>query len=310
MYKLLKNRKGITLIALVITIIVLLILAGVTIATLTEENGILNQAGKAKEKNVQAEIDEKIKLAVMSVKVNSDTLDEVAREQLKEELMQLAPNAKTNDIDSDLEIEIDDYKCLINGNLQIIEKVEGNVDLWEYNKNNRTITKYLGQDVHQIEEIVIPNYINGTWINKVCGKHNPIESIFEGTEEENNNIATIKISEGIESLAWSTFCNCKALRNIEFPDSLKGIGWGVFKSCTSLVGDLVIPNNVTYIGQLAFDGCVNLDGTLRIGNRITKIDTYAFAGCKFENVIIDRKKGEVTIMPGQCFKSENVIWSQ
>ena len=40
----LKNNKGITLIALVITIIVLLILAGVSIAMLTGENGILNQA--------------------------------------------------------------------------------------------------------------------------------------------------------------------------------------------------------------------------------------------------------------------------
>ena len=42
-----KNNKGITLIALVITIIVLLILAGVSIAMLTGENGILNQASKA-----------------------------------------------------------------------------------------------------------------------------------------------------------------------------------------------------------------------------------------------------------------------
>ena len=41
-----KNSKGITLIALVITIIVLLILAGVTIATLTGDNGILTQAGR------------------------------------------------------------------------------------------------------------------------------------------------------------------------------------------------------------------------------------------------------------------------
>ena len=39
-----KNQKGITLIALVITIIVLLILAGVSIALLTGENGILNRA--------------------------------------------------------------------------------------------------------------------------------------------------------------------------------------------------------------------------------------------------------------------------
>ena len=42
-----KNQKGITLIALVITIIVLLILAGVSIAMLTGDNGILGQATKA-----------------------------------------------------------------------------------------------------------------------------------------------------------------------------------------------------------------------------------------------------------------------
>ena len=41
------NNKGITLIALVITIIVLLILAGVSIAMLTGENGILHQAQNA-----------------------------------------------------------------------------------------------------------------------------------------------------------------------------------------------------------------------------------------------------------------------
>lgn len=43
----LKNNKGITLIALVITIIVLLILAGVSIAMVTGQNGILDQASRA-----------------------------------------------------------------------------------------------------------------------------------------------------------------------------------------------------------------------------------------------------------------------
>jgi len=47
MFNLLKNKKGITLIALVITIIVLLILAGVSISMLTNNNGILNKAQKA-----------------------------------------------------------------------------------------------------------------------------------------------------------------------------------------------------------------------------------------------------------------------
>ena len=44
MLKKYKSTKGITLIALVITIIVLLILAGVSIAMLTGDNGILSQA--------------------------------------------------------------------------------------------------------------------------------------------------------------------------------------------------------------------------------------------------------------------------
>ena len=59
-----KNSKGITLIALVITIIVLLILAGVTIATLTGENGILNQANQAKIKSDIAEVKEQAQLDI------------------------------------------------------------------------------------------------------------------------------------------------------------------------------------------------------------------------------------------------------
>ena len=43
-----KKEKGITLISLVITIIILLILAGVTIATLTGNNGLLTKVGETK----------------------------------------------------------------------------------------------------------------------------------------------------------------------------------------------------------------------------------------------------------------------
>ena len=50
-----KEDKGITLIALIITIIVLLILAGISIATLAGDNGILNRAAEAKEKTEEAQ---------------------------------------------------------------------------------------------------------------------------------------------------------------------------------------------------------------------------------------------------------------
>ena len=64
-----KSSKGVTLIALVITIIVLLILAGVSIAMLTGDNGILTQAKEAKEANIAGTEKEQIKLAMQSLKM-------------------------------------------------------------------------------------------------------------------------------------------------------------------------------------------------------------------------------------------------
>ena len=57
-----KSNKGITLIALVITIIVLLILAGVTIAALSGDNGILRRATEAKEQTNQKNDEETEKI--------------------------------------------------------------------------------------------------------------------------------------------------------------------------------------------------------------------------------------------------------
>lgn len=59
----LRRNKGITLIALVVTIIVLLILAGISIMMLTGQNGILNRAGEAKEVTGTSQTEERVKLA-------------------------------------------------------------------------------------------------------------------------------------------------------------------------------------------------------------------------------------------------------
>ena len=60
------NNKGITLIALVITIIVLLILAGVSIAMLTGQNGVLTRANDASDDSKRAEIADKVNMAIQS----------------------------------------------------------------------------------------------------------------------------------------------------------------------------------------------------------------------------------------------------
>ena len=79
-----KRNKGITLIALVVTIIVLLILAGISIAMLTGQNGILNRATDAKNANGTAQIDEQVKLAVAEALSNG--LGTITDENLRKTL--------------------------------------------------------------------------------------------------------------------------------------------------------------------------------------------------------------------------------
>ena len=70
-----KKNKGITLIALVITIIVLLILAGVTIAALSGDNGILNQAANAADRTNVENARERISLEIMGAYNEKGRLD-------------------------------------------------------------------------------------------------------------------------------------------------------------------------------------------------------------------------------------------
>ena len=75
--KVAKEEKGITLIALVITIIVLLILAGVTIATLIGNNGLLNRASEAKTQTQYAERKEKEDLTALDFQIQENTRKKV-----------------------------------------------------------------------------------------------------------------------------------------------------------------------------------------------------------------------------------------
>ena len=66
-----RNQRGITLIALVITIIVLLILAGVSIAMLTGDNGILTRATEASSETDLAEVLERVNMELNAQLTNA-----------------------------------------------------------------------------------------------------------------------------------------------------------------------------------------------------------------------------------------------
>ena len=68
-----KKENGITLIALVITIVVLLILAGISINAIFGNNGIFNKANSAKINTEKAEIEENLNLALANIKAKKET---------------------------------------------------------------------------------------------------------------------------------------------------------------------------------------------------------------------------------------------
>ena len=80
-----ENRRGITLIALVVTIVVLLILAGISISLLTGENGVITQAKKSKEKTIVGDEKEGRSLAYSSCK-SDNMMENVTANQLEERM--------------------------------------------------------------------------------------------------------------------------------------------------------------------------------------------------------------------------------
>ena len=158
----LKPNKGITLIALVITIIVLLILAGVTIATLTGENGILNRASEAKESTIIGTEEEQIKTAYSAAKIN--TLgDSVNATQLKEELDKIVGTEEIQ-VSGSTRIKI---KFLDTGN--------------EYEINNGVVSEYQKPEATSVYAKVFDTNGDGTGDLFVLSSTNNYEDSEYGT---------------------------------------------------------------------------------------------------------------------------------
>ena len=120
----LRRNKGITLVALVITIIILLILAGVSIQAITN-TGLFENAKKAKEKTMESQLKEEIDLAIQDIQVeeiskgNGVTLNTLANGQLESRLQDIECTLENNEITG----EYKDYEYTINSNLEVV--IEG-----------------------------------------------------------------------------------------------------------------------------------------------------------------------------------------
>ena len=77
------NNKGITLVALVVTVIILLILAGVTVAALTGDNGLIKNAGDAKIESEKSAIRETIEVECIAIEGNRSLRGKTDKEKLE-----------------------------------------------------------------------------------------------------------------------------------------------------------------------------------------------------------------------------------
>ena len=117
-----KNERGITLIVLVITIIVTLILAGVTISGLNGENGIITKSKEAKIKAEKSRTIEKINLVILTVMTEGD--GDIDTGKLREELEKEGLTVKTEGDNLPWDVADDKYIYRINEDYTV-EEVQG-----------------------------------------------------------------------------------------------------------------------------------------------------------------------------------------
>ena len=144
------KNKGITLIALVVTIVVLLILAGISISMLTGENGVITQARKSKEETIIGDEKEGISLAYSSCKAEN-MMENVTASQLEEKMK--ANGKDVTVIQEELYLKVKysktghEYTVNQNGKIEGITKNDENIEQPKYKVNVQAIHEITGEDI-------------------------------------------------------------------------------------------------------------------------------------------------------------------
>ncbi len=195
--------KGVTLIALVITIIVLLILAGVSIATLTGEGGILNKASTAKVENNKSSVEEELKIAIMTIKTEAiekeekATLQELADENSKYSLEKQFDFEWIDKNSNPLLIKKDNIFCYIYDDLSIevstTDETFGITTNLQNCKLSNTKTR-LVKDSPYTTELLLDKFYEIESVNVLMGEQDITEQTYN---VENKTISIERLIDNI-----------------------------------------------------------------------------------------------------------------
>ena len=306
-----KMSRGITLIALVVTIIVLLILAGISIAMLSGNNGILQRATDAKQATERSEAKEQAQLDILdwisdkSSKNEDSTLNDskikailTGKSYVKEandssfitakgeyeipysELYKSVSQTPTIDF-ALLRSTIENYN---GNNVQININGEISNVVWMWSPLNNEECYIFGDDDYEVGE---SNGYSGIIINgeikddfpifiKYNSKVYRVTSIGDLAFFYMTSLEKLAIPDGVKQIDKRAFYGCSSLSNLTIGNDVTSIGEYAFYRCS--FENLVLPNSLTNIGYEAFYECTNLTN-LTIPNSVQTIGYGAFKSC-------------------------------
>lgn len=210
--KKIKSEKGITLVALIFTILVLVVLAGVAILEI-RDSGLVSKAESSTGVYNESEANE-----VNTFKNYENTIKDASKDSIN-----------TTDYTSE-EIKNSEVLWAIGTDSYGL----GVVAKYDANSKTLTITKNVKDS-------------DGT-MNNFSGSST--EAWFNKTEIK-SNIKKVVIEEGVTSVSNYAFYKLTALETVQLPETLQSIGHYAFYGCTKL-NKINIPSNVSKIGAFIF----------------------------------------------------------
>ncbi len=277
-----RREKGITLVALVITIIVLIILAGVAIMTLTGEEGILT---KAKESRISTELSayqEELETYKASKYLENNTFLESTLTAGKESLTYYTQDGKgeeTGNIRTILKNISDEY-------FEKLEVVKGELLINTKDKIEIKIAQSLGIAVNPYDI-----------------KDGVLQSSDGNLLLMDQATGTLTIPDSVTAIGEGAFANVEGLKTIIIPSTVKRIEMNAFRSNQTL--EMVIMQEkdgqgVEYIGSFAFMECPNLT-TVQMANSVKEMEVQVFYGC--QNLINVNISTQLKVISGYTFQN-------
>ena len=296
--KIKENKKGITLVALVVTIVVLLILAGVSLNLLIGNNGIITRTQISKVSQELAAYKENMNLFIGEKQVETPEFNANTLTAYKNKLYY---NTKSVEDNSGIETVLGTVN---NKYIEKIEIVNGEICLNTTNSIEQKAAEGLGIKVNSWdvvdgvllssdknlelinngETVVIPPSIKKIGDGAFSSVNNIKKIVIPGTVEEiganafsnNTTLEEVTIEYGVKKVGDYAFSGCSSLKSIEFPDSVIYIGYASLLRCV-LLENIKLSSKITSINYytMAYTNISEID----IPEGITSIDGYAFEGC-------------------------------